>query len=1798
MVMSNVDLDKILNDSDSDDDVGGGATSAASPPRPTPARSGGAQHPPTPLAPSDTAPEPPSTEPQSRARDESKRATGGSNAAVGSAGTSPRDRDPLAGRAVGGRRVKTDRTRSELELEKLLVDSRKLLGKSGGVGLILEDASIDKLIESDSDDDAQDMGAVPRQDYTQMLDQILADSDDDDEGLGTATGGVPMSPSAAIVSSGVGLGRSSPTPSDSKAIQEILAEINEKPMTRRRPSVFGRRPSVITGSFDAADLSINMKSSDSIARVETSEVDGLRISAVEDEDVEEHPSVTCESDPIRRLEAVERRMAVKGDRHIFTPLRDRRTPKPGSSPANARGAAANHDLMSCSERPALFAAIRREKEAVGIPTCVAVGGSTTAIGTSYGFALLFDARQKLICPRLGSISNVKTQGKVTSMSLSPDGNFLAVGHKKGQVALWDIARRAVVKTATDVFSGAVVGVHFTQDFSRSRTHRMIAHDVKGNVYLITMQKGMFFNWSVTKTYLLGETKTRDASAQNTVASPLVPTPDLKLPSDDTGVVALCNSEAIMFLGTEGRPSVLKRLPHAGGAPTDGSALAWVTAPAGQTATGQTKGSAAAEASGNTVAKLIVARSNMLRVISMSATPAGTDEFKLTFEVLCDVDLRPLGIERSLCAAWLGRGPNAVLAVSGDTKAQRRSLVVYDPTQKERLQSLELPELDLIFNADLGGSEDSSSAVYQNSVQTTPNGGFTFLALDRVVEARTLSWSERIDVHKNKGKWIHALALALDFSEGTARAPVGLGRASNGQPNRDAVIEKAEALLLQYVDLALGRFHVSRPSQIKDVSHFRVVGGVVIDYCLVIGREDLLFDQIFQKFTAAGGHTVLLELLEPFILNKRISSLPKAIIKRFSAHYITTRKSLRFAQCILHMNPAKMDAGALLTACRDHNAWSAMIHCFNGAQSNDFSTPVLELHRASTRLISNPKRARTNSYRLVRYVARCFRGKKYHNDDDIDPTRRDRVTAQVISVLFEKRPYQAESKSSSSSSLPPSTDTPYPILNHLLQLNAKLLLSTLDLILESPQDMGWVEFQGTRADRKARRQAKQRQQQQQKESTSATGQPAAAARVTPSSPDKVGTKDYVPTPQQMLDVLISLAADGTGTAGARGSINMDSPQRRELNMFAARHTATGLVKGEPGLIVHVVDYLLAEGKGSMSIERKDESEQFLVSLLGKVDPGIYDSRSLLDKTEAAGFHRVRVFLFRQQGDYLKMLGEYLHDVKKRRNARQREAKATATSASGAAAAATTARKPLPDKSGPADNDGTKSTAEATDGNGSRELFAFVRSVLSDGDGGRVSKRALAEFRSAILERITELMLAEKAAAAQLVVDFYSNEPENVVKRLDSAPRLQFFILRCLMDARDDREETDEQMRKRKSRISQAAYAAAAAAAAAGDDDAMPTIEVPDPLERIELSTELHKTYIRLLCQFEPESVYTHITGIHDYDIDAILDLCRQYKINDATAYLLQRVGDTQGALDLSLAEADRLMNDLKQRLRKQIFLLQDVKSLKCSGIPEHARVEAVLRVAAERIKGSVDARALWFRLLDHVVKQGVKESTGDANIRAMSQSQSDFYQKCVGVCAQLILREMAQDVPLGEIVRTLVTTYGSYHVVDFGRGTLQGILDELDHQVAVRTTANTLQRTDIYEQMREHVSCLSRAVSLSSTASKKRRGGQPPRALARNGRLKMRLWDREIEGWANPSQYADQTTRKSGRGGGRQSKAPNDRVRLSLRPSRPYASKRVRSGFVAAAAAAKKFGAARSAIGKGATSGGGAIKKDPILPKLV
>mmetsp|Transcript_19009 Transcript_19009/g.36781 ORF Transcript_19009/g.36781 Transcript_19009/m.36781 type:complete len:1042 (-) Transcript_19009:140-3265(-) len=968
--------------------------------------------------------------------------------------------------------------------------------------------------------------------------------------------------------------------------------------------------------------------------------------------------------------------------------------------------------------------------------------------------------------------------------------------------------------------------------------------------------------------------------------------------------------------------------------------------------------------------------------------------------------------------------------------------------------------------------------------------------DRVVEIRGRSWSERIELLTKRGKWIHGLALALDFYEHKAKAPLGLP--SDSKQKQRALMTKCEALLLAYTDLALGQFLAKSSKQgaagkggnaqlsmknlgqeiatrgrrlTEEAPHFRVVGAVTVDFCLVLNRPEMLFGRIWPVFCRAGGADVLLDLLQPFILNDRLKSLPKQVFQLMVKHYINTNRHNDLEQIILHLDVNSMDSSQILALSQEYGLYEAIIHAhITKKPKANFAAPIRTMYLAisapeTTKLQTAQKTRLPPKYLILLYAKRCMEGRRYPSLIIDGQKQQALAIAQVLSVIFERRPFSPQTAAShmdsnQSQEVMLMDRDNYPILRHLGEQDLAQMLKVLDKAFQnSPK---WVHLQGSKQERAARRR-----------SATASSSSGKSGKANPPAPTETkalaaagggeggtggrrkgyhrlfGARDYVPSCEEMAELLV-------------GIFGSDQENQEEMychvHLFCAKHIAEGVLMDDPQIMTKALGLLLSNGpetKKDDDASKKNHNkhllrsrEEILLMLLAKMPKDMYDTDSMMEKCLACGFHQARVFLLKQKGDYKQMVSGYLLDPSSHR----------------------------------------------------KKVFSFIRSVL-EGQGNNVTKQDQDQMRKAVMTQISNLVECDQFQAARLVIDFFSDNPDLVVSRLSSHPELQYRILRQIMLHRGTRNKQQKgglgDDRGSGGKDGNAVFDEndvarhSSSRMAAGHTDAL--------LEQsgLSLSDDLHRIYIRLLARFDPKAVYPHLTRYHDYDIDQILELCQEHKINDATAYLLERVGDVHGALTLTLNQMETVdMVQLRNTLQHSKYLVVDPLTYPVDKIPQYQKVMRILIIACNRCSGTVNNHELWFNLLDRIIRF----KTEDGGFSSKSGG-GQLYRRIVKDMVKATLKEMLKDIELETILTRIFDKYANHELQDF-RHAIREILDTSEHETSVRETASRLQQIDIFHTMAEHVLTLSKASSRLQTINsdgKAVTGRQSHRAR------KQRLW---------------------------------------------------------------------------------------------
>ncbi|KAL6629749.1 hypothetical protein ACP70R_029514 [Stipagrostis hirtigluma subsp. patula] len=289
-------------------------------------------------------------------------------------------------------------------------------------------------------------------------------------------------------------------------------------------------------------------------------------------------------------------------------------------------------------------------------------------------------------------------------------------------------------------------------------------------------------------------------------------------------------------------------------------------------------------------------------------------------------------------------------------------------------------------------------------------GPTFLTVSRL-----LPWKERIEALKRAGDWMGALDMAMRLYDGQTQGVVDLPRTVDSI--REAIMPYLVELLLsyisyvfEYISIALSNhagkggesdalIEADRSLLTQREEQYARVGGVAVEYCVHIGRNDILFDTVFAKFVAAQSGGMFLEVLEPYILKDMLGSLPPEIMQALVEHYSGKGWLQRVEQCILHMDISSLDFNQVVKLCREHGLYGALIYLFNQGL-NDFRTPLEEL--LSVIQNTDRKEAASTCYRMLVYLKYCFQGLAFPpGHGTIPQSRLHSVREELLQFLLEE-----------------------------------------------------------------------------------------------------------------------------------------------------------------------------------------------------------------------------------------------------------------------------------------------------------------------------------------------------------------------------------------------------------------------------------------------------------------------------------------------------------------------------------------------------------------------------------------------------------------------------------------------------------------------------------------------------------------------------------------------------------------------------------------------------------------------------
>lgn len=645
-------------------------------------------------------------------------------------------------------------------------------------------------------------------------------------------------------------------------------------------------------------------------------------------------------------------------------------------------------------------------ESTGSQTAFVVGTGSIAVGTTQGYTLVFDFSQDLRC-FCGNDGIGQSAGPVTSLAFSSDHTFIAVGHARGHVYLYDLtkpaspARHVPPVTPQEIASGRKEG-HLEGSnilhvgFVGTRHTAVLTADDCGLAFYHSL--GRIFGVASNDTLRIlgryperpsppvgstngsaGPGKRKRQSPPILSMSPL-PLGPVDHPSNALHYVALATAHKVVVVGLKpnARTWYRKSAPLPPGQDTElqgstqanGNVEGSVPPPHHPPTTVQQRMTActawhpafqASETSSCTDstgfveprlafafgANLWLLRLHTRKVKVPSTDPRKPEQSKIELD-FAEQSLGTDGGESIEAMEWLS---HELLLLLTATHLKLFDLRLGKVTEQENVQpSLSGLKRLSLRNGSLG--DGMVTPLAQHSMQINHGKAF-FATQSQVVVGHLLSWADRLLVLVGAGDFLSAIELATAYYRGTVPGSLV------GLPEDAGSRQRQVGIKLQELMSASARYTFS-PDRLTDATHvtsdgrgvdrtdlFAKLTQACTEACLALGDTRFLFDDLFDLFADNGIEGLFVEQMEPFIINGQLKQLPIPVTQRLISSCVKYQDYSMAETIIWHVDAMCLDLDQVITLCSRQSLFDALIYVYNAALQ-DFVSPIVELLQASRR----------------------------------------------------------------------------------------------------------------------------------------------------------------------------------------------------------------------------------------------------------------------------------------------------------------------------------------------------------------------------------------------------------------------------------------------------------------------------------------------------------------------------------------------------------------------------------------------------------------------------------------------------------------------------------------------------------------------------------------------------------------------------------------------------------------------------------------------------------------------------------
>lgn len=666
-------------------------------------------------------------------------------------------------------------------------------------------------------------------------------------------------------------------------------------------------------------------------------------------------------------------------------------------------------------------------------------------------------------------------GAVTSVAISADHLVVAGGHSNGSIFTWETARPAkpflhipslepgqMINRSIDGHVPNVAIRHL--GFLGTRHTALVSADDRGMAFSHLATRGMgAVGRTVKTTRILGRypndlsTVGKPRKPSTVLAFAPLPLGNVERSTDTLGLTAMLTPYLLVIVST----TPVAQTQHKAARPKEVAAhsalsgcLAWFPAVKLKTRDPKT-------GSDVSKVKLVYCWSNVLTVLDVEEieSPDKDKPSSLSFRPRS----RWKSEEAIVAVQWLSRSVLVVLTITqrliiledGSMRMTEAFDLVHKHIYHQDLFSKQLHTLVEQLDEDDPSMHGVVADAFYMSFKAYKSRMFLMGFND--ISIGTLSnWADRLIALMEDGDYIGAIQLATSYYTGDADK-LTIGLPEDTALRHSMVQDKLIEIMTASLKFAFGQKQ-KQPTSTDD-SHLKDLAEACFEASLSVGDIDFLFDEAYEWYEDGGAEGIFLEVLEPHILEKTITTIPPTVVKAMVTYYVLKGLESRLEEILCHMDTMTLDIDQVTTLCKQHNLYDALIYIWNQAL-RDYITPLIDLLTLLIPLVQNGDYFTdghvmedpifgVNALKMFPYLSYTFTGRIYPTSENLTDQEALNAKAELYWFIFSGKTITWPKQTGKPFLTQPKQEyePSFPYLRMILKFDAPSFLSALNEAFE-------------------------------------------------------------------------------------------------------------------------------------------------------------------------------------------------------------------------------------------------------------------------------------------------------------------------------------------------------------------------------------------------------------------------------------------------------------------------------------------------------------------------------------------------------------------------------------------------------------------------------------------------------------------------------------------------------------------------------------------------------------------------------